>query len=77
MVFLLLNCAHELAPSLLILFKQSLVSGVIAPSLKRGAIVPVLKSGDRTVPSNYSHISITSIIIKVLEQASKYFEKFD
>ena len=37
---LLLNCAHELAPSLLILFKQFLLSGVIAPSLKRVAIVP-------------------------------------
>ena len=39
---LLLNCAHELAPSLLILFKQSLLSGVIVPSIKRAAIVPVL-----------------------------------
>ena len=39
---LLLNCAHELAPSLLILFKQSISSGVIDPSLKRAAIVPVL-----------------------------------
>ena len=32
---LLLNCAHELAPSLLILFKQSLSSCVIDPSLKK------------------------------------------
>ena len=40
--FLLLNCAHELAPSLLILFKPYLSSGVIGPSLKRAAIVPVL-----------------------------------
>ena len=39
---LLLNCAHELAPSLLILFKQSISSGVIDPSLKRAAIVPVI-----------------------------------
>ena len=31
---LLLNCASELAPSLLILFKQSLDSGVIDPSHK-------------------------------------------
>ena len=45
---LLLNCAHELAPPLLILFKQSISSGVIDPSLKRAAIVPVFKSGDRT-----------------------------
>ena len=65
---LLLNCAHELAPSLLILFKQSISSGVIDPSLKRAAIVPVFKSGDRTAPDNYHPISLTSVIIKVLER---------
>ena len=65
---LLLNCAHELAPSLWILFKQSLSSGVIDPSLKGAAIVPVFKSGDRTAPSNYRPISLTSVIIKVLER---------
>ena len=65
---LLLNCGHELAPSLLILFKQFLLSGVIAPSLKRAAIVPVFKLGDRTVSSQYLLISLTSVIIKVLER---------
>ena len=64
---LLLNCASELAPSLLILFKQSLDYGVNDPSVKKAAIVPVLKSGDRTVPSNYCPISLTSVIIKVFE----------
>ena len=38
---LLLNCAYELVPSFWILFKQSLSSGVIDPSLKRADIVPV------------------------------------
>ena len=65
---LLLNSAHELAPSLLILFKQCLLSGVNSPSLKRATIVPVFKSGDRKVPSNYRPISLTSVIIKVLER---------
>ena len=65
---LLLNCASELAPSLLILFKQSIDSGVIDSSLKKAAIVPVLKSGDRTVPSNYRPISLTSVIIKVFDR---------
>ena len=65
---LMLNCAHEFAPSLLILFKQTLLSGVIAPSLKRAAIISVFKSGDRTVHSNYCPISLTSVIIKVLER---------
>ena len=52
----------------MILFKQSLSSGVIDPSLKRAAIVLVFKSGDRTAPSNYRLISLTSVIIKVLER---------
>ena len=42
----------------MILFKQSISSGVIDPSLKRAAIVP----------SNYRPISLTSVIIKVLER---------
>ena len=67
---LLLNCASELAPSLLILFKQSLDSGVIDPSLEKAAIVPVFNSGDRTVPGNYCYctISLTSVIIRVFER---------
>ena len=65
---LLLNCASELAPSLLILSIQSLDSGVIDLSLQKTAIVPVFKSGDRIVPSNYCPIFLTSLIIKVFER---------
>ena len=68
---LLLNRASELAPSLLILFKQSLDSGVIDSSLKKAAIIPVLKSGDRTVPINYRAISLTYVIIKVSERVDR------
>ena len=55
----------------LISFKQSIDYGVIDPSLKKAAIVPVLKSGDRTVPSNYCPISLTSVIIKVFERGTR------
>ena len=72
---LLLNFAHELAPSILILFKQSLLSGIIAPSLKRAASVPVLKSGDRTVPSNHLPISLTYFMFKVLERIVHFMFK--
>ena len=67
-VFLLLKWVSELAPSLLtLLFKRSLDSDVIDPSLKKVAIVPVYKSGDRTVPTNYRPISLTSVVIKLFE----------
>ena len=65
---LLVNCAKELAPFLLIIFTHSLSSGVVPPSFKRAAITPVFKSGDRSVPSNYRPISLTSVISKVLER---------
>ena len=45
---------------------MSLLSGVIDTSLKKAAIVPVFKAGDRIVQSNYRPISLTSVIIKVL-----------
>ena len=75
----LVNCATELAP-LHIIFTHSLPSGVVPPSFKRAAITPVFKSGDRSVPSNYRPISLTSVISKVLEriirkQVSSFIDK--
>ena len=65
---LLVNCATEVTPLLLIIFTHSLSSGVVPPSLEPAAITPVFKSGDRTSPSNYHPISLTSVISKVLEK---------
>ena len=69
---LLVNYATELAPFLLIMFTHSLSSGVVPPSFKRAAITPVFKSGNRSVPSNYRPISLTSVISKVLESILNY-----
>ena len=65
---LLVNCATELAPVLLLIFSHSLSHGVIPKSWKRAAIIPVYKSGDKTIPSNYRPISLTSVICNVLER---------
>ena len=65
---LLTNCATELAPVLLLIFSHSLSHGVIPDSWKRAAIIPIYKSGYKTVPSSYSPISLTSVICKVLER---------
>ena len=65
---LLVNCATELATVLLLILSHSLSYGVIQKSWKRAAIIPMYKSGDQAVPSNYRQISLTSVICKVLER---------
>ena len=76
---LLVNCATELAPFLLIIFTHSLSS--VPPSFERAAITPVFKSGDRSVPSNYRPISLTSdgggSVDMVYLDFSKAFDKPD
>ena len=52
---------------LLLIFSHSLSHGVIPKSWKRAAIIQIYKSGDKTVPSHYRPISLTSVICKVKE----------
>ena len=65
---LLVNCATELAPVLLLIFSHSLSHGVIPKSWKRVAMIPIYKYVYKTVPNNYRPISLTSMICKVLER---------
>ena len=65
---LLVSCATELAPLLLMIFTHSLSSGVVPPSFKLAAITPVFKSCDRTVPSNYRPLLLVSVIRKEREK---------
>ena len=53
---------------LLLIFSHSLSHGVIQKTWKRAANIPIHKSGDKTVPSNYRQIPLTSVICKVLER---------
>ena len=71
---------HRASAILTYNFTHSLSSGVVPPSFKRAAITPVFKSGDRSVPSNYWPISLTSVVSKVLEriirkQVSSFIDK--
>ena len=48
-------------------FSHSLSSSLIPTSFKEAAIIPVFKSGDKSLPSNYRPISLTSVLSKVIE----------
>ena len=62
------NCAKEIISPLEMLFNKSLSEGIIPDALKRAAILPVFKSGDRSLPANYRPISLTPIIMKIFER---------
>ena len=57
---LLINCSDILAPPLKLMFSQSLTQGIFPSALKRAVIVPILKSGDKSIPGNHRPISLTS-----------------
>ena len=69
---LLMNCASVISEPLLALFTKSLIIQrfcVFVPTLlKRAAVVPIYKGGDRSLPCNYRPVSLTPILMKVMEK---------
>ena len=64
---LLKEAAAELAPTLTCIFQASIDQGRIPTDWKSAKIAPVYKKGDRSQPSNYRPISLTSICCKIIE----------
>ena len=58
------ECAEALSDPLMILFISFFDCHYIPDNLKRAAIVPVYKSGERSNPINYRPISLTPIFMK-------------
>ena len=65
--WLLKECADEIAPILQIIFTQSLNTHTLPQDWLTANITPVFKKGDRSKPSNYRPISLTSICCKTME----------
>jgi len=61
--------ANELiAPAFRVIFQRSITTGELRSlSPLQANITPIFKKGDRTLPSNYRPISLTSISCKLLE----------
>jgi len=54
-------------PHLTILYSQSLSDGVLPDEWKQAHIFPIFKKGQRNQASNYRLISLTSLVVKMLE----------
>ncbi|KAL7634036.1 UNVERIFIED_CONTAM: hypothetical protein RMT77_015361 [Armadillidium vulgare] len=65
------TCASELAPCLGKLFRLCRSTSTFPSCWKRSLIQPVPKKGDLSQPSNYSPISLTSVLSKVFESILK------
>jgi len=61
------HCAAEIAPILQIIFTQSMSTGTIPSDWLTANVTPVFKKNDRSNPSNYRPISLTSVCCKVME----------
>ena len=65
---LLKECKEQLAPALVKLWQESINSGKIPSELLKQSIIPIYKKDNRSFPSNYRPISLTSHLIKLFER---------
>jgi len=66
--YLLKIAAEFIAPSLSKLMNASLNSGVLLFDWLSANIVPIHKRNDKHLPENYRPISLTSVVVKVMER---------
>ena len=62
------NCRLELSSALAILFNKSIETSDLPQDWKDADILPIFKSGNKLECNNYRPISLTSIVIKILEE---------
>ena len=64
---ILKDLAVEISPILALIFQQSLDTGHVPSDWRIANISPIHKKGDKSTPSNYRPVSITSICSKLIE----------
>ena len=78
-VRILKETANIITPILTKIYQQSIDTGQIPEDWKHANIVPIFKKGDRSKPSNYRPVSLTSVASKILEHiiVSQIMEHLD
>ena len=66
-IIMLKNNCEIIADILLCIFQRSLDTGIVPLDWKTSNVVPIFKKGDRSNPSNYRPVSLTSVVSKMLE----------
>jgi len=62
------NCSTQLARPLSIIFNKSIENGTVPDELKVAKIIPIYKSEDKKLISNYRPISVLPVFSKILEK---------
>ena len=65
---ILKECANELSHSLAALFNYTLAAGKLPREWKVANVVAIFKSGERSSAENYRPISLTCVVVKVVER---------
>lgn len=65
---LLKNCCNELVNPILALVNNMLKEGIFPNVLKIGRVIPIYKSGDKLLCSNYRPITVLPILSKIFEK---------
>ena len=68
-VDLVKECAQLISNPLTHIINLSIVSGVVPDEVKVARVIPLFKSGDRTLSTNYCPISVLQAFSKIFERA--------
>jgi hypothetical protein len=62
------NVKSEIAPSLTLIFNQSIRTGIFPTDWKVSRVTPIYKSGEKHSMTNYRPISVISIVARIIEK---------
>ena len=64
---ILKELSSVISKPLCLIFRDSLMTGIVPLDLRRANVVPIFKKGTKSLPSIYRPVSLTSIVGKILE----------